>query len=420
MDVLNRRVARRLAIALVAAVAIAPISTSAQLKPDYQPIPPGFDFPAAEAALLKLRDTEDVAAMRKHAWSVFAGITKPAPGGEAIWETWYSSQETFASGPQIQAAPGAGPSRPFRKPRQFSTPGQPQLEAAGVSLLSFVMFNKEAHDHIRMNALHTAAKLDSINNAFTAQTPVEQRAIKPFDPKAVSLKLIWQVVHAQGGMTPLNVWDQTPTNPDAMGNPEGSWKRWVLVDPTRANIPANETADFRLGTPQAQKAHVVALNRFYSFKITSKEIDAVRSVDPTAQVGDYAVFIGMHMTTKEIPDWVWATFWWHDRPDNGVFAADRPASVKGVWRNYLMDVSYSMDTPREYDGTPNSVFNPYLEARFPNGMGSNCMTCHQKSVWPVPEEGFLPVTRGPRKPDDPLFKSSTKLDFLWSLGFEAQ
>ena len=67
------------------------------------------------------------------------------------------------------------------------------------------------------------------------------------------------------------------------------------------------------------------------------------------QAGDYAVFAGTHLTTKEIDDWVWATFWWHDRPDAGSFGADRPATVRGVWRNYLMNASFDLNLPREPD-----------------------------------------------------------------------
>jgi hypothetical protein len=41
-----------------------------------------------------------------------------------------------------------------------------------------------------------------------------------------------------------------------------------------------------------------------------------------------------------------------------------------------------LDTPREYDGTDNAYYKPWLEARFPRGLQSNCMTCHQRAVWP--------------------------------------
>jgi len=137
------------------------------------------------------------------------------------------------------------------------------------------------------------------------------------------------------------------------------------------------------------------------------------------------VLVCVHVTTKEIPEWVWATFWWHDRPNDGPFAADRPAAVTGVWRNFRMNTAYSMDTPREYDGTPHSCFNPWLEARFANGVASNCMTCHQRATWPMPtppagvSQPFLPVTRGAMPPDDPFFQGRTKLDFLWSVAFES-
>jgi hypothetical protein len=89
-----------------------------------------------------------------------------------------------------------------------------------------------------------------------------------------------------------------------------------------------------------------------------------------------------------------------------------------------MDAAYDMKKPVESDGTPNAVFNPWLEARFINGVNSNCMSCHQRALWPVPpaplpeRRPWLPVTRGPADPADPLFRTRTKLDFLWSLALE--
>src|ERR1700691_1753230 len=68
----------------------------------YQGIPDGFDFPADQTALLKLRDQQDVPGMRKHSWMVFAGLAQKTASGEAIWETWYSAPTTFSSGPSPQ------------------------------------------------------------------------------------------------------------------------------------------------------------------------------------------------------------------------------------------------------------------------------------------------------------------------------
>jgi hypothetical protein len=418
-DLMRMAAFHSLALVVLATTAILPRQLAAQER--YEPVAPGYDFPADEATLLRFRDTQNVQEMRRHAWYVFAGLTQPAKGGEARWETWFPADVTFSSGAQPQALTGTLPSRLLQRPRQFSLPpGQSEPQAAGESVLARVMFNREAHEHIRNNRLHLRSALTALNNSFTSGTPVEKRAVPPFPGAAMTLKLVWKIVRSSG-LTPIPVWDFQPTRPDPQGNPEATWARVVAVDPNRTEIPENETTDLSLNGVPFPKSRVVALSRFYHFRIGPAEIGPIQAIVPTVAVGDYAVFVGMHYTTKEIEEWIWSTFWWHDEPDKGPFGSDRPSVVSGVWRNYLMDTAYSMDVPKEYDGTPNSVFNPYLEARFPSGMGSNCMTCHQKAVWgangPV---SFLPVTRGARRPDDPIFQNTTKLDFLWSIGLESQ
>ncbi len=385
----------------------------------YQPIPPGFDFPADQNALLQMRDTANVAAMRKHAWMVFAGLTQPTPTGEAVWETWFSEEQAFAQGPAPQ---GIGPhrlQRRFRNPRQFTLAGQGAVpHAIGASLLSFVLMNKDTFDHIRTNHLYQKARLNQINQAFNANhTPVEQRVIPAFPRESVSLKTVWWLVK-QTGLTALPVWDGV-ANPN-ISNPPPSWARFVAVDPTRQQIPADERRDIFFQGLSKPNSHVVPLNSFYNFQITANEINDVRHVPgfSQAQVGDFVALIAMHMTTKEIPDWVWATFWWHDNPAAGPFGMDRPPAVPGVWRNYLMNVAFSGDIPTAADGGPNVCFNPWLEARFVKGMQSNCLTCHQRSV--LGNQVFLPITRGRLADNDPFFAGKTKFDFLWSIAFSSQ
>lgn len=388
----------------------------------YQPIPPGFDFPADEAELLKLRDTGNVSGMRKHAWMVFAGLTQPTAGGEAVWETWFSQNEVFASGPGPQGLVPRKPQRRFQNPDQFRSPsstGGPNAQAVGASLLSFVLFNKDNMKHIRANKFYLKNALTNINNGFNAShTPTEKREITPFPKEAVSLKIVWWLVK-NNGLTPMPIWDGKPTQPDQMGNDYPTWARFVAVDPSRSQIPDGEKSDIFFEGNLKKNSHVVPLANFYSFQISQNEIAAVQSVlGPDAQVGDYAAVVAMHVTTKEIPDWVWATFWWHDKPSDGPFSEDRPSAVPNVWRNYLMDVTFSADTPKESDGTPNVCFNPWLEARFSGGLKSNCMACHQRSVWT--KESFLPITRGGLPKNDQYFVSKTKLDFLWSIAFQSK
>ncbi len=235
----------------------------------------------------------------------------------------------------------------------------------------------------------------------------------------MSIKTTWWLI-TQTDKTAMPIWDGKPTKPDQEGNPYPTWARFVAVDPSRTQIPADEKRDILFQGVLKRDSHVVPLNSFYNFQITQNEINDVRRVTgfQQAQVGDHAALVAMHVTTKEIPDWVWATFWWHDKPDDGKFSKDRPAAVSGVWRKYLMDATFSGDVPKTSDGGPNVCFNPWLEARFSQGMVSNCLTCHQRSVWtPV---SFLPITRGRLPDNDQFFAGKTKLDFLWSIAFSSQ
>jgi len=393
---------------------------------EYKPIPQGFDFPANEADLLAALGSGNIARMREHAWMVFAGLTQPArptdPASEAVWETWYSGDEVFSAGATPQGVRKL--QRKFRIPRQFaSQEGMAQPQAVGESQLAFTLFNQELKDHTRQNKLYLKATLQSINSAWTAQTPAVDRKVKDYPPSAMSLKIVWKLVK-KTGVTPLPIWDDQPRVPVSPPQPISTWKRVVVVDPSREIVPPSETKNVSLLGKQFPNSHVVPLKAFYHFALNAAQAAQVNSTgaESNASEGDFMVVTAMHYTTKEIPNWVWATFWWHDKPNDGPYSKNRPDGtvLKAPWSNYLMDVSYDMDSPKESDNTANAVFNPWLEARFPNGVNSNCMTCHQRAVWspqhPVP--AFLPVTRGAATPSDPLFQNGTKADFLWSLLIE--
>ena len=62
--------------------------------------------------------------------------------------------------------------------------------------------------------------------------------------------------------------------------------------------------------------------------------------------------------------------------------------------------------------------NPWLEARFPGGLSSNCLTCHQRAAYGASD--YLPVTHQTLAVGDPYFTGKTTTDFLWTLAFEAR
>jgi hypothetical protein len=160
-----------------------------------------------------------------------------------------------------------------------------------------------------------------------------------------------------------------------------------------------------------------------------------------ADSGGLALAVGFHFTTREMPDWFWATLWWHPSPEQAPFGHDRPARrfQDTRWLNYLLDISVDMDWPEEGNAQPNSVFNPYLELQLRDGNKSNCMTCHARAFWRadsmtcktplldyLPFGGYITWSKHdflkcpePRQNDtpNPGFDPATKLfvDFVWSL-----
>jgi hypothetical protein len=394
----------------------------------YKPIPAGFDFPADQTALLTIRDNKDVAAMRHHAWMVFAGLTQPArpneADSEAVWETWYHGDEVFApAGPSPQGIRKA--KRVFTPLRQSVMPGV-VLQAAGQSVASFTLFNQETKDHIRTNRYQMAEAMDALNASWPIGGPPQDRKIKDFPAPSMSLKTTWWVVK-KNQPTGMYIWDEKAEADPAGPQPAPQWKRAVIVDPTRAQIPADESANTTIRGKQFPDSHVVPLSAFYHFTATADDLSSLNSApvgtgeDPNlgqVEVGDFLVLAAMHFTTKEIPQWVWATFWWHDRPDVGPYAENRPdaRALKSYWRNYKMDVTLDMTTPAAPDGKQKVIFNPWLEARFKDGVHSNCMACHQLADWP--RSDFLPIQRGPLPHDAQRFRDTTKMDFLWSLRME--
>lgn len=394
------------------------IAQDAATDDPYSPIPKGFDFPAKQEALLDYLKNSDVSNMRLHAWSLWAGINQSVPGGKGpIWETWYSQQEVFRAGAAPQGE--RKPTKRFNPPRQHKPGSGATPQAEGQALMSFVLMNRETRTHIRSNELHMAAKLNSLKSAG---------AVPEFPAESVALKMVWWHVK-KNGITPMPIWDNDPVDPNGP-NDLDTWKRVVAIDPVAHALPEDAKINTLFNGKAYPDSHCVSMReRFYYFPITQDVLDnmdkSIFSADQI-QVGDYAVLVCCHVTTKEIPNWVWATFWWHDWPDaldsrNLNFGADKPQTVQGVWRNFRMDVAYDTDIPADSSGGAHVCFNPWLEARFgqglkgASGITSNCMTCHQRAVYP--DGSFLPVTRGGLKSDDPLFKDQVKTDFLWSIVF---
>lgn len=120
-------------------------------------------------------------------------------------------------------------------------------------------------------------------------------------------------------------------------------------------------------------------------------------------LGEYAL-TGMHITTKEIPEWMWVSLWWSPEPGKD-FGADRPADfaskVDSVYANYKMcvastyeegdplvlgakknagelpaDLLASMKATYKFMKPATWCSNPFIE-HMAHGAKTNCIGCHQ-------------------------------------------
>jgi hypothetical protein len=376
----------------------------------------GSDTQAA-ASVENLRRSGDLSAQRRHVWAVFAGLVTDEKPDFALWP---GEGSLFGA---ASAARGPRGIEGFLRPK--GTGGDHR--SIGAPVIAYTLYNPTAFAHIRDHGLYQEAVLDRLRLVGKNAT------VPPFPATAMVIKTAWWPVAAEG-LTAMPVWDPELNPPARSGNSYPGWARVVAVDPTNASLGKTAAVQF-IGRsfPRARRVRLEALHHVAVDAAMAKQMaqdpesnrTAIMALGRPIAVNDRLALVGINMMTREQHDWVWAAFWWHDRPEVGPFAADRPSALRGPWHNYLMQAAFDAETPRASDGGARICFNPWLEGRFPEGgqgggTVSNCMSCHQRATYPAAP--FLPVTRGaPNQREDPaLAPDRLRTSFLWSLALHAQ
>ena len=394
-------------------------------------------LPATAAELRALRHGGDLHTQRRLAWQIITSLTDSAAGEDRPrFESWHGEDEVFGDGAVEHARTGiSGFSRSSSSDHAEDPSSDDASQIGDVPVLTYALYDDAAYDHIRDQQLNRRAELERLRRTGVVDTMVAgDRSIPPFPTGATVLKTVWWPV-AAAALSALPVWDPDRNPIGRGGNDYLGWPRVVAVDATRAaDRPAFVSIDFAGRTfPHAQRIELAAFCHVMVDAEMADRLSRDRSARKTALValgrplaaGDYLVLVSANLASKEIDDWVWATFWWHDRPDEGAFAADRPAALQGAWRNYLMQVAFDSTIPAAADGGPHACFDPWLEGRFPDGghgagAVSNCMTCHRRASYPAVD--FLPVTRGePDLAGDPAYAPGRlRTGMLWSIALHAR
>lgn len=390
------------------------------------------DYLLSATVLETMRKGVDVKAQRRHAWDVIGYFTQSISKNgrsEPLFETWHGENELFGSTePETSEAGIRGFSRTIAEPEGDGA-------QSDIPVVSYTLYNAPAYEHIRHYHLNEISGLNQLLKSGTRDPVIsEDLTVPAFPIRSIVLKTVWWPI-ARDKITALPVWDpeRNPANP--LGNPYTSWSRVVAVDPMGSTLDGT-TITVGFAGRSFPIAKRVGLSRFYhvvvdarmaaSMMLDSETRKAILiSLGRPLKAGDFIVLVSANFMTREITNWVWATFWWHDRPEADSFSADRPRTLQGEWRNYLMQAAFDSEAPAARDGGPLVCFNPWLEGRFPDGghgsgMTSNCMACHQRASYP--QVSFLPVTRGaPDVRNDKAYEDGRlRTSFLWSLVLHAR
>jgi hypothetical protein len=441
----------------------------------------GYHFPEDSATIEGWVQRHDSLAIYRHGWGLWAALTAPvayAPGDTLrVYQTWKTKQELAADlqtqPDSTQARQLATQARPLLRtlepPRQFlHDPRQRQL-----------MRRPEAGASPTATAADTAnTVVDVVSyNAVAAQTILSRQLFKRtallrtlqagrsnihrFPRQAIVIKPIYEIVPGPGRSRKpyqLKVWADVPTFKHSQAYGPNVWRPIVFVD---VQNRGRGTGQVGQRGQRPTPATTYNVRDFVHYTITQAEATALdtanaQSGDKTllgAQPGDIAILVGMHISTSEITQWTWQTFWWTPDPAHaprpstpGIIRA-RPAQLVGATAHYTMSIGYQMLEPAQpltggdSVGTSFYAYNPYLEAGFgPKafddsarvltnglvisnnvGMRSNCMSCHAQANFNPADTlesghtkpGYIGDTYVDYK--SPKFKGVLKTDFLYSI-----
>lgn len=428
-------------------------------------IVPGFTFPEDTATIINgwlggyTAPYFDTVQIYQHAWGIWAGLT--APSGQSwmgqellVYETWpgiTDIQSMIENNKLVSSMARAG-RVPLSRPNQFE---HAQRRAkAGLSAIPVDSINEEGADFWVAVSYDPTAANHAVTNKLLSQSYLaskvrqgEINAIPAFPNTAITIKPSFLVGHVSDKVVKIPAWPGPP-NP-AVNFPDTDWNSWVYVDMSQTKPSGKSVIPVPNGnpTPAQIAAATCNLGDFIYYRLDSAAAAYVNQQQSSqgvkAQAGDVALLVAMHVTTKEISNWTWQTFFWAPDPNNpplpsdAVAAAQRPSQLSPAASHYAVSTTYAMVRPNQpiTGGTNTGVsavigYNPYLEPNlgqlnYPNtnpnnlspafmwGVQSNCMSCHAQAYYPA---NFIYTADQYVDMRNPTFFNGTvQLDFAWSI-----
>lgn len=433
---------------------------------------PNFHFPEDSNVIYSWLNNKnfpnnyDSASVYNHVWGIWAGLTTQSGQvyqGDSlrIFETWLGISDirnliltdSSACTPSARKSMRAQLTFPHQFEHGFHTTGNIQARSAA----RHGTIDKAEEFWVTVSYDPNAACY-ATNNQILKQTVLDSFRVKgaigsipKFPQKAMSIKPTYFVGLEKDGLVRIPVWTGPPGS--NIGYPFTIWPKYVYADIRNTQAPNKKVTPVDSSTTDIGPA-TVNLNDFIHFKLDTAMAAYMNASDSTegvknAEPGNIAILVAMHVTTKEISNWTWQTYYWAPNPDTPwspssfLAASLRPAQITGAAAHYAAVSAYTMVLPNQpiTGGTNTGVtpmigYNPYLEAGFsglgpvgdpntdfnipsllipsrpPVGIQTNCMTCHSLAT----EDGMIGYSTDQYiSMDSSFFKDRVQLDFAWSI-----
>lgn len=417
----------------------------------------GFNFPEDSTTIYQWLSGYDTASILQHAWGIWAGLTAPTTqvlGKDTllVYQTWRGVKGLAQ---QDSLLPSAGETSNLSQQRGrtvLSVPDQffhvqlltGNLEAAAISFdSSFRIFESVAYSP-------DAARFALSQNLFLKPTFEKYRVpngigrIPVFPSASVLTKPTYFVGKPDSsGLIRMPAWPGTPD--PAKAYPWATWNNYVFIDIHNQQPAGKKIVTAPNNPTDAQVTGATCnLNDFIHYTLTAEEAFYMNEHQDKGssqfRAGDLVILVAMHVTTKEISNWTWQTYYWAPDPANPLLpsstfaASQRPAAITGAPAHYAVSAAYAMVWPNQpitggtnTGVTPIIAFNPYLEAPFipaffgqPNqlnpafryGVQTNCMSCHAMASYPnnnYTTDQYIDMG------DTAIFNNTVQADFAWSI-----
>ncbi|NCD68611.1 hypothetical protein [Mucilaginibacter agri] len=434
---------------------------------------PGFTFPQDSTAIFSWLNTPNTPGVYAHAWGIWAGLT--AQSGQVfqgdsilVYQTWQGINElvNLSSSSSTKMLTKENQVKRARTllslPDQFArTSLKNKLLQKGLSgkfttgaddtaaFFVGVSYNPPSAAHVVNNGLLK----QSVQNVFLKTGSIG--AIPAFPDSAINIKPVYYIGKQSDSLIRIPAWPGEPLIPHTFGS--NVWNSYVYADVTNSQPKGKIPKPCRgiLPTKAQIDSATCNVSDFINYKIDAATANYINQQQggTSFAAGDIALLVAMHVTTKEISNWTWQTFYWAPNPadpklpSNQYAVNARPAQLKGAAAHYALSVAYTEVMPNQpvsggsaKNATPVIGYNPYLEAGFnpqtfidypnawkPNfkyGIQTNCMSCHALAS---PQDTVIAQIQGQPTVLDiyatdqyvdmksNYFKNKVLLDFAWSL-----